>query len=153
MKLSLIAVILLMSSQLFAQCLVQKTGQQYGFFRVTNFKEKVCWLSEPFAYQTTNGEVKDYDQILACFMQKVKDLGGNIEHDADEFGREKVVWLNNTYDPNDELESSYNWNLASVKACIKYISNEITYKTNSGIKVKIIRMFKNGLISADELGR
>lgn len=119
MKLSFIAIALLVSSQIFAQCPVQKTGQQYGFFRVTNFKEKVCWLSEPFAYQTTNGKIKNYDEILACFMQKVKALGGNIEHDADEFGIEKVVWLNNTYDPSDELESLYNWNLASAKACMK----------------------------------
>jgi hypothetical protein len=142
---------LCLSAHLSGQCLVQKTGQQYGFFRVTNFKEKICWLSEPFAYKVVNNEVANYNDIKDCFKQKVKVLGGNVDHDVDEFGKEKVVWLNNSYDPKAVLEDSYNWNLPSAKACLKYINGEISYKTGVGIQVKIVKMFSNGLINSDEL--
>jgi hypothetical protein len=148
MKVSFITIVLFITSQIFAQCYVQKTGSQYGFFRVTNFKEKVCWISEPFAYKIANNNITNYDEMLACFMKKVLDLGGNIVHDTSEFGTEQVLWLNNTYNGEDNF--SYNWSLPSEKACKKYISDEIIYKTNNGIKVNIIRMFSDGLINNNE---
>jgi hypothetical protein len=142
---------LFVTSQVYAQCPVKKTGKQYGFFRVTNFKEKTCWLSEPFAYNVANGEIVNYNGMKECFKARVTALGGNVEHDVDEFGKERIVWLNNSYNPNDEVESSYNWFLPSVKACIKYMKQEISYKTGVGLEVKIVKMFGSGLINNADL--
>jgi hypothetical protein len=136
--------------QIIAQCPVKKVGQYYGFFRVTNFKEKVCWLSEPFAYDIVSGKIAHYDEMKECFKRKVTALGGNVEHDVNDFGAEQVTWLNNTYDPKAELESSYNWGLPSAIACVKYISGEIKYKMGVRIDVKIVRMFSTGIIDNSE---
>jgi hypothetical protein len=129
------------------QCLVRKTGHFFGFFRVTNFKEKECWLSEHFAYDEVNGEIVNYNLMKACFKREVAALGGHVEPEIDEFGKDRVIWLSNVYDPKDELEASCNWNLPSANACVKYIAQEINYKTQNGIKLKIAAMYGQGLIS------
>lgn len=141
--------LLICTSQISAQCLVKKLGHHYGFFRVTNFKEKICWLSEPFAYDKVNGHIPNYDQIKECFKRQVSALGGNVEFDADKFGKNDVVWLNNAYDPADGLNSSDNWYLPSISDCYKNIQEEIRYKTSSGIKVNIVGMYKRGLIDSN----
>jgi hypothetical protein len=146
MKMLVASIILFISIQVNSQCVVQKTGSYYGFFRVTNFKEKVCWLSEPFAYSIKNGEIANYDQIKKCFINNVTALGGNVGQDLDAFGINKVKWLDNTYDPNADLPSSANWGLPSKNDCIKWIKDEIHYKTGVGISVKIIKMYSKGTI-------
>jgi hypothetical protein len=132
---------LLISLQICAQCPVKKVASQYGFFRVTDFEEKICWLSEPFGYEVQNGSIADYEALSKCFIKKVEALGGNITNGT------RIVWLNNTYNAADELESSYNFGLPSAEACLKYIKGEVQYKTHVGIEVKIVKMFTNGIAS------
>ena len=82
----------------------------------------------------------NYDAMKECFIRKVAALGGNVDRDLNEFGQNQVVWLNNTYNPSAETGSSCNWNLPSVEACLKFIKDEIRYKTGTGITVKIVRI-------------
>jgi hypothetical protein len=151
MKMLFTSIIVFISIQVSCQCVVQKTGSYYGFFRVTNFKEKICWLSEPFAYNIKNGEVANYDRIKKCFKDAVTALGGNIDQDLDEFGINRVKWLDNTYDPKADLPSSSNWGLPSKNDCLKWIKNEVHYKTAIRISVKIIKMYSNGTIDPNTL--
>ena len=142
---AIIAIAMIHPSHVFSQCPVKKTAKHYGFFRATNFKDKICWLSEPFAYNDVNGKVENYTQLKECFIKKVEASGGDLSDAAN------VVWLNNAYNPNDELSSSYNFWLPSIKSCIPYLKNEIKYKTNVGIEVKIVKMFDDGFIDPNNV--
>jgi hypothetical protein len=98
-----------------------------------------------------NNQIVNFDEIKECFKRTVSNLNGNVESDIDDFGRESVVWLDNSYHPSDELESAYNWYLPSIKACLKYMNDEKKYKTGIGLTVKIVSMFGKGIINIGNL--
>lgn len=140
---------LFLFGQINAQCITQKTGKTYGFFRATNFISNVCWMSEPFAYTEKDGMPVNFEKAKQCFKDKVVALGGNVESALDEFGKNRVRWLNNHYNPDSQGDA--NWGLPSKSDCIVQMKNEVQYKTGIGLQVKIVKMYTNGTIDATSL--